>query len=485
MRSLFVRLFLSFILIMVLSAVFSSLLFSTFRNFRIEAFKADVADEFQTKIAKMILVSGKAAHEIYLNNSLQEYEKYIREMSYSFDSRIFSILPETMETIDHKPVPPQLFKLAVQSKETGQLSLSRQREHLYMAQYYPPSTESNDIIIAAIHTPGPPPGMKTPMAPFSLRRLIPFFDPNLSLLKGITILIASGLVCYFLARSLTSPLRSLRRATQKIADGELNTRTRSTTKSNIREITALSRDFDIMAAKVESLVNDQKRLLRDISHELRSPLARLHIALEMLKNNTGSSTANLSRIEKEAIRLNNLVGQILEISRYESGSATISKQKINICKLVEDLIQDALFEADQSKEILYNCDDDILTTPEIYGNRELISRAIENIIRNSIKYTPDFSQVEISIFAAENSTTCIQIKDSGPGIPEHKIDKLTRPFYRVEDARTRKTGGTGVGLTIAHQAIKLNDGELNIFNSHDPKGLVVQVFLPLADPTDN
>ncbi len=485
MRSLFVRLCLSFLLIMVISAVFSSLLFSTFRNFRIEAFRADVADEFQTKIAKMILVSGKAAHEVFLDNSLGEYQKYIREMSTSFDSEFYSISPDTMETIDHKTVPPELMQVAVEAKNTNKLTLYNKRDHLYMAQFYPPSAGSSGIIIAAIHTPGPPPGMRTPMAPFSIRHLLHFFDPNFGLLKGIIILLASGLVCYFLARSLTSPLRSLRRATQKIAEGELSTRTRSTANSNIREIKALSRDFDIMAEKVESLVNDQKRLLRDISHELRSPLARLHIALEMVKSNTGNSAANLARIEKEAVRLNSLVGQILEISRYESGSSTVIKENIDICKLVEDLIHDALFEADQSKEIFYNYDRQQLGNHEIFGNHELISRAIENIIRNSIKYTPDFSQVEVSLFPADNETICIQIKDGGPGIPEEKIDKLTRPFYRVEDARTRKTGGTGVGLTIAHQAIKLNKGTLKIFNNQEGKGLVVQVFLPLAGSTDN
>lgn len=485
MRSLFVRLFLSFLLIMVLSAIFSSLIFSTFRNLRIETFKANVANEFHTKIAKMILVAGKAAHEVYLNNSMEVYQKYINEMSNSFDSEFYSISPDTMNTIDHKPVPPELQQLAVQAKKMKTLILQRDRGHLFVAQFYPPSATEEGIIIAAIHTPGPPPGMRIPMPPRPSQPFRPFFDPNQSLLKLVIIILASGLVCFFLARSLTSPLRSLRNATQKIAEGELNTRTGSTTRSKIREIAALSRDFDIMAEKVENVLNDQKRLLRDISHELRSPLARLHIALEMVKNNTGSSSANLARIEQEAVRLNNLVGQILEISRYESGNTTINKTSFDLIPLVENLINDALFEADQSKEILYNYDLLPSDKAEIHANHELTARAIENIIRNSIKYTPDFSQVEISLLNTNDGYICIQIKDGGPGIPEDKIDKLTRPFYRVEDARTRKTGGTGVGLTIASQAIKLNNGYMKIFNNPEKKGLIVQVFLPLADLKDS
>lgn len=482
MRSLFNRLFFSFLFILILSTVLSSILLSTFRTMALENIRQNLHRQFEQKIARMILVTGKAAYEVYLHNSLEQYNTYLEDIRRNSESNLFTIYPDSLKTVSGRPVPDDLQNLVQACQQSKSLEIRRFRKTLFMADHYLDASRNSEVIIAAIHTMPPPPGMPRPIG-----GVIHFFSPLdlRDIIKSCILIFASGLVCFFLARSLTSPLRKLRRATQKIAAGDLTARTKSTKLREVKELQELSLDFDIMAEKVEKLVNNQKRLLRDISHELRSPLARLNIALELLKNDTGSKERNLARIEQESNNLNSLIGQLLDVAKSEAADAQIEKHNIDLISLLQNLVKDAMFELEQYKEICFNYAPDTHGEITVYGNYELIRSALENILRNSIKYTADFSQVKIDLFVEQETMVCIQIEDSGPGIPEEKLQEVTQPFYRVEDSRTRKTGGTGIGLTIAHQAIKINKGKLYIFNNKEKDGLIVQIFLPIALPTDS
>lgn len=482
MRSLFIRLFLSFILIMVLTTIFSSVLFSTFRKIAIENLKEDMNSGFERKIATMLLISGKAAYEIYLHNSLEAYNQHMLEMKNSH-SDFFIIDPQTFHTLSGRPIPPELLELVQTSKNQKSLEVKREKRHLYMADYYLTNGGRPAAIIAGIHTMRLPPGLKKDTR--AVLKMLPLFKDHGQVINSIIFLIAACLVCFFLARSLTSPLRKLRRATQKIADGDLSTRTRTDNIRDIREIHELSHDFDIMAEKVENLINSQKRLLRDISHELRSPLTRLNLSLELLKKGAGNEQRHMARIEQESERLENMIGQLLNIARFENGNTNLKKVQIDLIPLLENLINDVMFEIEQSKEINFNYDYSLLKSSIVFGNYDLIRSALENILRNSIKYTADFSRIQIDMVSAEDDSVCIRVEDSGPGIPDAQLTEVLQPFYRVDDSRNRKTGGTGIGLTIAHQSIKLNNGKLLIANKKEGQGLVVQVHFPLCKSTDN
>lgn len=465
---------------MVLSAFISTIVFTTFRTIAFENFKNNITDDFHQRIVRIVLITGRAAHEIYSHNTLKVYNSYVNEIKEVTGNDLFSVDPATLLSIDHRQIPPPLLEVIKTTAASNNLEIQRIKNKLYMAEWYPESHGTPQIIIAAIHTSGPPPpNFPPPKDSVSRPNFMPPSFLGRDIIIALIVVIATSLVCYFLAKSLTSPLRSLRRTTQKIASGELSARTKTERIKTVKEIEDLSNDFDVMAEKVELLINSQKRLLRDISHELRSPLARLHIALELLKNSTGSQANNISRIERESFRINDLIGQLLDFARYENGNTKVIKQNFNLIKLIKKITKDALFEAEQSKEILLEYDPKTIENVKVHCNYELISSAIENIIRNGIKYTKQFSQINISIFLENETTICVQIEDSGPGIPADKIAQVTQPFYRVEDSRNRQSGGAGIGLAIAQQAIKLNDGWMYIYNSKRQKGLTVQVFLPL------
>lgn len=297
---------------------------------------------------------------------------------------------------------------------------------------------------------------------------------------GLGIIIAvltSGLVCYFLARYVTTPVVRLRAATHRLASGDLSAR--AGVPRGHDEIAELVRDFDTMAERIESLVNAQSRLLNDISHELRSPLARLNVALDLLRRRTGpDAQSSIDRIEREANRLNELIGRLLTIARLEGGESGMRTAKISLTDLVRETAQDADFEA-QSRNchVRFTADGDCLVT----GDSGLLRSAVENVIRNAIRYTAEKSEVDVRLLCPENGSgvAVIQVTDSGPGVPEDALDKLFRPFYRLDDARGRDTGGVGLGLAITERAVRLHGGSVKAMNRPEG-GLLIEIRLPLA-----
>lgn len=292
------------------------------------------------------------------------------------------------------------------------------------------------------------------------------------ILQILAVILTAGLVCYGLARYLSSPIAKIRNATQKLANGDLQTRVGDKVGNRHDELAALARDFDEMAERIENLINSQKRLTRDISHELRSPLARLNVALELAKAKSNGDTGGLlNRIEREGKQLNDMISQILTLSRLESQSEVIEKREINLGKLIERVVADANFEAEsQGKkvEIVQNSDG------KIYGSENLLRSAVENVLRNAVRYTKD--KVEVSV-NGNGSETVVKIRDYGSGVPEAELSHLFKPFHRVAEARERKSGGVGLGLAIAEQAVQAHKGKISAQNAAGG-GLIVEIKLP-------
>src|SRR5208282_6530880 len=261
--------------------------------------------------------------------------------------------------------------------------------------------------------------------------------PGLGILIAI---ISSGLVCYILARYLTAPVVRLRAATQKLASGDLSARAGMPSPHRHDEIAELVRDFDGMAERIENLVDAQKRLLTDISHELRSPLARLSVALELARQRSGTeASSSLDRIERESSRLNELIQHLLTVSRLEGNVESQEKSTVDLEELIREVARDAAFEAQSRRckvEVV------VVNRCEIVGDPSLLHSAIENVVRNAIRYTQEGTAVEIRMEdgrGPNGSQAVIRVTDSGPGVREDSLDKLFQPFYRIDDARQRGT----------------------------------------------
>jgi two-component system sensor histidine kinase CpxA len=302
--------------------------------------------------------------------------------------------------------------------------------------------------------------------------------PFPALLIGV---ITSGLVCYLLAWYLTKPIVRLRAATRQLAAGDLTARSGSPVSTRRDEVAGLVRDFDAMAERLEMLVKAQSRLLNDISHELRSPLARLNVALGLARQRAGVESADmLDRIELEASRLNELIGRILTLARLEDGEQTMPQTPVPLGEVVANVAEDAEFEAQERHCHVHT------VIPEgdwgVRGNDSLLHSAVENVVRNAIRYTAEGSSVEIELTSEERTggaaDAVLRVSDSGPGVPEDALGKLFEPFYRLDDARGRLTGGVGLGLAITERAVRFHGGKVRAFNRAQG-GLMVEIRLPL------
>jgi two-component system sensor histidine kinase CpxA len=236
-----------------------------------------------------------------------------------------------------------------------------------------------------------------------------------------------------------------------------------------------------MAERLQSLVDAQKLLLRDVSHEQRSPLSRVSVALELAREDADPSmTAHLNRIERETEKLNLLIGQLLTLSSMEAIEKRETFKPLSLNHLIERMVPDAEFEAHQSQcSVVFHANADCA----VLGSEELLYRAIENAVRNAIRYTATGTEVEIVLTAAKTPGTheaIIDISDRGPGIPEDQRDAIFRPFHRVDYARSADTGGFGVGLAIAERAVRIHHGEMHAL-AREGGGTTIRITLPAVE----
>jgi signal transduction histidine kinase len=287
-------------------------------------------------------------------------------------------------------------------------------------------------------------------------------------------IVISGLVCFAMARYLARPLQLVRDTSYRLAAGDLQARAGPIVGRRRDEIGDLVRDFDAMAARIEALVHAQHQLLSDISHELRSPLARLNVALELARRKIpGDGLPDLDRMELEAERMNDLIGRVLSLARAENNQRA-AETPVDLAPAVASVTADADYEAHrQDKSVAL----EVIRESTVQGDRALLTSAVDNVLRNAIRYTPEHSAVDVVLDRTERDAV-LTVRDRGPGVPSHELERMFSPFHRVESARNSETGGVGLGLAIARRTIEVHGGTIVAENARDG-GLLVTIRLPL------
>lgn len=287
--------------------------------------------------------------------------------------------------------------------------------------------------------------------------------------------IASFIFAALLAWYFAKPIGNLRRAFESVAEGDFNVHLDEVMGKRRDDLADLGRDFDRMAGRLKALVEGQRRLLKDISHELRSPLARLQIAVGLLRQQPDKLVPSLERIDRESERMDMLVGELLELSKLEAGVPDSREQSVNLDELLDGIVEDARYEAAQGGKLV-GCTGQ--GNVMLRGSAELLYRAIENVVRNAVKYTPDGTHVELHIETVDGWLK-LSVCDQGSGVPEEEIGLIFEPFFRGSGAQERAIEGHGLGLAIARRIFEAHGGNVRAFN-RATGGLCVVVRLPLA-----
>lgn len=296
------------------------------------------------------------------------------------------------------------------------------------------------------------------------RRNLRHLFPLMPLVVGffVSFLFAALLASYF-----SKPIRQLRQAFERAAQGDLQVRIGNTMQGRRDELADLGNAFDLMVSRINQVLLSQTTLLHQVSHELRSPLSRLQMAIGLLKQQPDKTTSSLDRIERESVRMDRLVGELLTLSRLESGVMALQKESVDLNELLTDLVNDACFEA-EAKNITIQFEHHTAFAVFVAGQQDLLHRAIENVLRNAIKYSSlgNVVNVELSQVSSSNMAT-ILIRDHGAGVSDADLAYIFTPFYRAEVANNYANQGYGLGLAIAKQIIESHSG---VIEARSPSG---------------
>ena len=444
--SLFLKIFLWFWLAMAL--IVGAVMFVNWST-RTEPLRR----QFRTFVGESISLNSQTAVQIYENEGLNGLEEYFERQTNRRRINSVGFFDQDRKLVAGDIQFAKIDDLFEQALKSDEVQFQRLPDRTYAAKKIILENGTTYIYAAELKR------FRAP--PFITQRLV---------LPALAVILMGGLVCYGLARYLSSPISKLRDATQRFASGDLKTRVGG---AGGDELANLAKDFDEMAERIEALITSEKRLTQDISHELRSPLARMNVALELARQKANKETIPMiARLEAESGVLNNLISQLLTLSKLETGSQSFEKMEVNVNKLVEQIVADADFEArarGKSVKISESVE------AKVFGNEHLIRSAVENVLRNAVRYTKEKSTVDVGVSKSEGKVT-ILIKDFGDGVPDEELDKLFKPFYRVETARDRKSGGTGLGLAIAERSVSSHNGQISAINKDD--GLLVEIVLP-------
>lgn len=347
------------------------------------------------------------------------------------------------------------------------VSLFHQQPEVFVGRFGsspppPPPTAGNPPGFAGPgndHPPGPPPDDQHRPPP-----------PMLPIIAALVAsLAASALLAWYFAK----PIRHLRWAFGAVADGKLDTRVHPLMRGRRDEIADLGRDFDQMTQKLHQLIESQRRLLHDVSHELRSPLARLQAAVGLARQNPVKVASTLDRIERETARLDTLVGELLTIARLDAGTDAASKVSFDLFDLIADIADDARFEAQANgRDLTLSAEGKCMFA----GNAEALHRAFENVLRNAIKFTSPGTAVEVSVDRSAPGQFHLSICDHGPGVLPSELEAIFEPFHRGAGG---SSDGFGLGLAIARRAVEAHGGGIHAINRASG-GLCIEVTLPVV-----
>jgi two-component system sensor histidine kinase CpxA len=452
MRSLFLKIFLWFWLAMIVIGVAVAWTTATLSS-------GDEPPEALVRAHHAFQRNADEAHRVLSEDGLEALRSWLKKSSNTRHTRIFVLNAAGAEVLG-QAVPERIRRRLERTPPSAPPGTAQPRR--FRVVVWPVRTPDGQLVrlVASFDPPGP----------FWL-----LVDP----LRVLVALAISGLVCLWLARYLTAPVRRVREAAARLAAGDLGTRIGTGVGRRRDEIADLARDFDRMAERLQEAMTAQQQLLADVSHELRSPLARLHVALELARNKAGAAaTAELDRIEREAEQLNVLIGEVLTLSRLEAGVAPSLNEEVDLTALVVGVADDARFEARAAdKDVVVTA----ATPVAASGDAALLQRAIENVVRNAVRHTPAGSSVEVNVKrVAEDPPRCsISVRDYGPGVPQPLLERIFEPFSRVSSARERPGGGVGLGLAIARRAVTVHRGRIAARNA-DGGGLEVTIELPVG-----
>lgn len=312
----------------------------------------------------------------------------------------------------------------------------------------------------------PPPGV--PMHGFRI-------DPHFPLIPMLAGVLASFISAALLAWHFAKPIRNLRSAFDAAAGGKLEARIGPAMGSRRDELADLGQDFDNMAARLQELVEGQRRLLHDVSHELRSPLARLQAAIGLARQRPEKTETMLERIERESARMDGMIGELLTLSRLEAGVAGLLNDSVDLCELVAELAEDARFEARAAgKDVIFHNGGHTM----VRGRAELLHSAIENVVRNAVRHTPPSSCVVVTVACSgTDGTAHVAVRDYGSGVPDGELEAIFKPFVRSSTGHALP--GHGLGLAIAQRVVKAHGGAISAANA-EGGGLRVEIRLPTA-----
>jgi two-component system sensor histidine kinase CpxA len=288
-------------------------------------------------------------------------------------------------------------------------------------------------------------------------------------------LVVSAFASWWLAEHLSAPIRRIQAGARALATDNLTARVSAGLEGRKDELAVLARDFDTMAAQLLANREALTRLLRDISHELRSPLARMRLALGLARRPSADLERQLDRLEGEIERLDGLISQVLKLARLNGPDVPFERESFDVDEVIEEVVRDANFEGAAK-----GCRVQTLGAAHsaVNGNRELLRSAIENVLRNAVRYSPQGAPVDVSV-ERDTSGLTVSIRDRGPGVPAEELERIFEPFYRVAESRDRDTGGEGIGLAITSRVMKAHGGTAKADNRAGG-GFEIRLNLPLA-----
>ena len=443
MHSLFSRIFLLFLLAMTL--IVGSSIATTFTI----ASRENESPEFQRRPSLAIQASEVLAHDgvAALKNWLDVNKTVIG------DRELFVVGPDGTDILGRR----------LPEGASRRLGMSREP----VPGNFRPSRAAPQIVASdgAIYTVFTTPRRPSVFGALSL--------PAISFtILGIA-LVVSALTSWWLAEHLTAPIRRIQAGARALASESLDVRVSAGLEERKDELAVLARDFDAMADQLRANRGATTQLLRDISHELRSPLARMRVALGLARQPPSDLSRQLDRLEREIERLDAMISQVLKLAHLHGTDALQQRERFELGEVIEEVVRDANFEG-----AVKNCRVDLQGTADtaLLGSRELLRSAIENVLRNAVRYSPNDTPVQV-IVSKSGGGLEILIRDHGPGVPAAELERIFEPFYRVAESRDRDSGGEGIGLAITSQVMKAHGGSAQAVNGANG-GLEVRLRLP-------
>jgi two-component system sensor histidine kinase CpxA len=450
MKTLFLRLFLSFWAASVLVLVATAGL-AWYRFNQIQSVNIDIKE-----------LAGQASNKLN-EGGVPAVQDWILEAERKYPMRHIYIVDPSGSDLFKREMPPPY-----------QSYVDRLRDAGILGKELPPSRKDDPLLLTPLFTDRD--GMvytimiANPHWPINMLR-----ETDVRVILALFALLTSGLVCWWLARYVSRPVVHLQANARSLAAGNLDTHVGQEFSKRRDELGVLARDFDMMAHHIRNLLDSKEDLIRGLSHELRSPLARLRVALGLARRPDADLPKQLDRIELETERVDTLIGQMLQLSQLRAVEPLTRREPVDLSALVTEIVEDAKLEAcGAHKNVVLHMQGPLSTE----GDHAWLRSAIENVLRNAIRFTPMHTTVEVNV-VNERATAIITIDDSGPGVPESELERIFEPFHRVAESRDRDSGGTGLGLAITARVVQLYGGSVRALN-RSTGGLSVEIRLPIC-----